>query len=262
MSRLRQRLHARFSDTSSPGNIRRRDGINNVGFLANNINAIGDYPTAGIWSFDGVGAIDQPLANATGFWRDDNGCLVCDPLLVGLDCNFGEFYDNIPTNYPAPVLASRILRSEVLIEYTLMGGIAAVITGFNITAYSPILGYAGAFVASWTIQEVAGPLTTLTEGTAGLGVVAGAFADEPELCSNKIKISSQRVNAGSKNFVVNFWQRGTNTMQTVTQNWAAAGVGDLPIMWIINVTQANGSKMLIKRLEMSDDAIAYGNMPV
>lgn len=263
MSRLRQRLHHRYSDTTSPGSIRRREAIDNINIDPSQITSLADLNTRGLWQANGGVTTMNQAFTAANCKIDRNGYLVINQQ--GAAWNFGEWYNNIPTDYPVSCLASRILRSEIMLEYQVLGGIVDTAISFNLMPYSPAAGIlAGAL--SFVVACGVGPGTLLSEATIAPGGVGAAFVSERDALSNKIRISAQRVNANSKNFVCTWYNRTAVATATATVNWAGAGLGDTPLMWRIQFNAGgalpNSQLMIVKSLQISDDAITYGNVPV
>lgn len=262
MSRLRQRLHHRFSDTTSPGNIRRREAIADINIDPANITSLADLNAAGLWQSNvGLTTMNQPFA-AANCRIDRNGYLVINQQAANV--NFGEWYNNIPTDYPASVMASRILRSEIMIEYQFMGGLNDAGMLNFLFAYSPITGILAAPIA-FAFNYAAGA-NLFNEATIAPGGVGTAFVSERDLISNKLHISAQRVNANSKNFVCTWYDRTAGALANATVNWAGAGVGDTPLMWYFMFAAGgalpNSQLMTVKSLQISDSAITYGDFPV
>ena len=264
MSRFRQRLHSQYS---SGGVQVIREAITSKQFAPSPGLALADVNARGFWAYDGVGAFDAAL-NPTMYSMTLAGQLRAQIDPAGaINTDFGEWYndDSIVTDYPAQVLASRILRSEIMLDYELLGSVVLPISTFSIIPYDPLTGYAAAAIAF--VVAIANPATYLfSEGALAPGGIGTAFVNERDAMCNKVKISAVRVNAGQKNFVVNWWDRTAGAMQTATLNWIAAGVGDQALLWAIQMPNAGGlpthSELLVRNLLVSDGPITYGNAPV
>lgn len=262
MSRLHQRLHHRFSDTTSPGSIRRREAIDDINVDPANIATLADLNAAGIWqSNGGLTTMNQAFA-AANCRIDRSGYLVVDTN--GANINFGEWYNNIPTDYPASVLAARVLRSEIMLEYSVMGGVRDAAWNLGLLPYSPVAGIAAGVLNFLIAQTGAGNL--FSEATIAPGGIGTAFVAERDCISNKVLISAQRVNANSKNFVCTWYDRTAAATATATVNWAGAGLGDLPLMWYVQLVAGGGAPaselFQIKSFQTSDSALTYGAFPV
>ena len=217
---------------------------------------------AGLWTYDGIGQFNGDFVAPAGgaYTIDQQGYLVCDA--VAGNCDFGEWYNNNPLYYSAQVMAGRTLRSDILFEYQLLSGAATGLNTLALMAYSPAVGFVFGPPIVYVVQVSGGPPTfNLTETGRGLGAVAGAFTAEIDGGANKLLISAQRVNANSKNLVISWYDRGLAAVQTVTQNWAGAGVGDQPLIWSVQVQGFVNTRAVVKSFAASDQPLAYGAIP-
>lgn len=246
MSRLRQRRFFTFSESLA---LTRDPAINDSIFdpATHGIIPLNEMGEHGVWSFAG-GAINVPLP--VNFGIGPLGELV----QTNSDIADGEYYNGVVAQYTPQICASRIQRSDYMIEYELLDAIALGNIPFNIVGFNPRAGTAA--IIGWQVNT-AGP--TLTEWAAGLGLVAGAFASEMDADSNKLLFSARRINANTKNLVVSWYDRNLAAVQTVTQVWAGGGTGDQPIMWYWSLPAC---RLVVKKVQCSSTAIAYGNPPV
>jgi hypothetical protein len=259
--RFKQRMTRRYSDTTAPGNIRHRQFINDLNIDPTQTTTLASLNARGLWQSNvGITTFDQPFDPAV-FGVDGSGHLVADKQT---QTQFGEYYTGIPTDYPIAVQASRALRSDVLIEYQLLGGIQDGTNGIFILPFTPATGPWGSVLNF--VVEVAGARNSLIEATIAPGGVGTAFVSERDGVSNKILISARRVNANSKDFVCTWYDRSAGAVATATVNWAGGGFGDEPLMWRFTVPGSgglpSGGQFLLKSLQISDSPIAYGAMPV
>lgn len=258
MSRFTQR---RFNRYSRSGVFTRLEpAINDLNFDSSmRLTTLDQVQGCGFWytRLDGVWYNDNPLDTDPGVVSiDRNGCLVVSGAPIVAGGVIGEFSSDPETNYTAQIIAPRILRSDLLLEYRILSSQGAN-NRLRIYGCDPRTGMAATTGCDLTLDTV--PLT-LVEAT--LGAVPGPFTSDNDGANNKLLISCQRVNAGQKNIVISWYDRALAAIQTVTMNQVVPGVGDLPIMWNIQVYQADPGTVVFSKIQTSSTALAYGDAPV
>jgi hypothetical protein len=253
MGRFNQR---RFRQYSELGGVVVDEPINNLSYNRATVLSLADVNRCGFWLNDGaVLGCTLPFP-AVGYAIDAGGNFVTQ-VPAGGD-SFGEYYSGIITDYSNQACNLRVLRSEMLIEYQMLDGMAGASQQMLLRALNPQVGLADVY--NFSVLNTSAPITTLTETTVALGLVGAAFSSEMDAGCNKIKISCVRTAAGVKTITVNWWDRALAAMQTAVLNHAAPGAGDVPIMWFFNANV--GNRVMIKRLETSSSPIVYGGAPV
>jgi hypothetical protein len=248
--RFKQRLLHRYSQSGvlQPA----IPTINNLNYIAAPGNTLSSFEQAGYhYTVFPAPAIDQPfpvsqLEDAV----DNQGNFIYTANPGG--AVFGEFYTGVGADYTARVIASRVQRCDMLIDYQMIASHTGPPTTMLLRFMDPQVGV----VDVYNFAVNAAGVNTLTEAT--LGAVPGAFTDEYDTTRNKILISIVRIAAGQKRITVNWWDRTAGAMQTAVLNHIAGGVGDIPLMFFMNC-MAGTDGFIIRQLTVSDEALSYGD---
>ena len=208
-----------------------------------------NWEQGGIYADDGAGNNVAGLATLNAS-VDSQGRLLFPPFGVAA---LGEWYNGVVADYSASVVASRVLRSDLMVEFAIQ-----TITSdqLYLCTFNPSLALP---VTQWRVNT---STNDIVETAAGLGAVAGPFTAQADSCCQKILISARRIAAGQKDYVISWYDRATATVLTSTVNHVAGGVGDAPLMWQLRLGAVDG--YYIKSFATGDfnSPLTYGAIPV
>jgi hypothetical protein len=235
--------------------------INNLNYTAAPGNTLVSVQRAGFYYdlFPAPG-FDQPFpANPLENTVDNQGNLVW--TAIAGDGLLGEFYTGVSADYTATVVASRVQRCDMLIDYQMIATYGVSPTTLFLRFMNPASRAGIANVYNFRIDAAGVNTMVFTPATFPIPppvIVGGAFTDGYDTTRNKIRISIVRIAAGQKRITVNWWDRTAGAMQTAVINHIAAGFGDIPLMFFMN-TVANTDGVIIRQLTVADEAIPYGD---
>jgi len=215
-----------------------------VSFVATPGRTLADLNGLGLWNHDLAGVQWNTPFDPSYFSIDGNGCLVMrgNPVPGALP-SFGEYSILPELLYTSQVIAERVLRSECLLEYQLLGGQQLAFTQVAICTNDP----SNPPFRRWYSAH---------------GIIGTAFSSEYDTVSNKIHIAATRIDNDNKRLTFKWWDRALGAIATATFIDTAAGRGNVAHIWWVGDLAPVDSRMVVKTFITSNDPIPYGNPPV
>ena len=248
----------------SKGGLHRRPAgqfaIMPVSFVATPGRTLADLNGIGLWNHNLAGNQWNTPFDPSYFSIDGNGCLVMrgNP---GTLPSFGE-YSILPESlYTSQVIPERVLRSECLLEYQLLGGQQLGFIAFAICTNDP----SNPPIRRWydiAIEVNTPAIQEMKEtGISGHGLIT-VFGSEYDTVSNKIHIAVTRIDDDNKRLTFEWWDRTLGAIATATFVDTAPGRGNIAHVWWIGDLAGVNNRMVVKTFIASGNPIPYGNPPV